>query len=65
MIISTTIVIAVQILLVSYVVLTEPEPCPNKYLRMRGEVHRYCDMHLIDLHNRLWKFTLKEEYAKD
>ena len=68
MIITTATIIIVQALVVSWIVFTNPEPCPRKYrvLQEKGgvlvnpsDVHRYCD---IDYGG---KFVLKDEFKKE
>ena len=63
MIITTTTVIIVQALVVSWIVFTTPEPCPRKYrvtkyyggeLAILADIHRYCE---LDYGGR---FVLKE-----
>ena len=63
MIITTATIIIVQALVVSWIVFTNPEPCPRKYrvtLEQGGalvnlaDIHRYCE---LDYGGR---FVLKE-----
>ena len=63
MIITTTTIIIVQALVVSWIVFTTPEPCPRKYrvtqehggvLTNSADVHRYCELDYGG------KFVLKE-----
>ncbi len=67
MIISTTTIFIVQVIAVSWIVFTNPEPCPNKYMILEenggelqnfGDIHEYCEM------DSNKKFILKEEYSK-
>ena len=53
MIITTTTIIIVQALVVSWIVFTTPEPCPRKYrvtqeqggvLANPTDIHRYCEL---------------------
>ena len=68
MIITTATIIIVQALVVSWIVFTNPEPCPRKYrvTQERGgvlvnpsDVHRYCD---IDYGGKL---VLKDEFKNE
>ena len=63
MIIPTATIIIVQVLVVSWIVFTTPEPCPRKYrvtqehggvLTNSADVHRYCELDYGG------KFVLKE-----
>ena len=63
MIITTATIIIVQALVVSWIVFTNPEPCPRKYrvtqekgcvLVNPSDIHRYCE---LDYGGR---FVLKE-----
>jgi hypothetical protein len=67
MIISTTTIFIVQVIAVSWIVFTNPEPCPNKYMTLEenggelqnfGDIHEYCEM------DSNKKFILKEKYSK-
>ena len=67
MIITTVTVIIVQALVVSWIVFTNPEPCPRKYrvtqekggiLVNSSDVHRYCELDYGG------KFVLKDEYKE-
>jgi len=64
MIITTTTLIIVQTLIVSWFVFTRPEPCPRKYrvtqesggiLVNSSDIHRYCELDYGG------KFVLKDE----
>ena len=64
MIITTTTMIIVQVIALTWIVFTNPEPCPNKYMTLEenggelqnfGDIHEYCE---IDNNGR---FILKEE----
>ena len=68
MIITTTTIIIVQALIISWFVFTNPEPCPRKYrvtqkkggvLVNPSDIHRYCD---IDYGG---KFVLKDEFKEN
>ena len=68
MVITTTTLIIVQALVVSWIVFTRPEPCPRKYrvMQERGgvlanlsDIHRYCELDYGG------KFVLKDEYKNE
>ena len=58
MIISTTMMFAVQAVVVAWIVITNPEPCPKKYIDMGGDVVKYCEPTSAGL-GRTW--SLKED----
>ena len=67
MIITTATIIIVQALVVSWIVFTNPEPCPRKYrvtqeqggvLTSLGQIHDYC---VLDYGHK-WK--LKDEDSR-
>jgi len=58
MIISTTVMFAVQAVVVTWIVVTNPEPCPKKYLDMGGDVIKYCEITSAGL-GKTW--SLKED----
>ena len=67
MIITTSTLIIVQALIVSWLVFTRPEPCPRKYMVTKDEggvlaipadIHRYCE---LDYGGR---FVLKDEDSR-
>ena len=68
MIITTATVIIVQALIVSWIVFTNPEPCPRKYrvtqesggaLASHTDIHRYCELDYGG------KWVLKDEYKEE
>ena len=68
MIITTATIIIVQALVVSWIVFTNPEPCPRKYrvtqeqggmLANPTDIHRYCELDYGG------KFVLKEEFKEN
>ena len=68
MIITTATIIIVQALVVSWIVFTNPEPCPRKYrvTQEKGgvlvnptDIHRYCELDYGG------KFVLKEEFKEN
>ena len=67
MIITTSTIIIVQALVVSWIVFTSPEPCPRIYmvtkdqggeLAILADIHRYCE---LDYGGR---FVLKDEDSR-
>tara|TARA_R110002050_G_scaffold112114_3_gene226156 strand:+ start:3243 stop:3452 length:210 start_codon:yes stop_codon:yes gene_type:complete len=51
MMITTTVMFIVQVIIVSWVIATNPEPCPRKYMKLiedggeiehYGQIHKYC-----------------------
>jgi hypothetical protein len=44
MIITTTALFLVQVVIVTWIAVTAPEPCPQKYLDMSGDVTQYCEI---------------------
>ena len=68
MVITTTTLIIVQALVVSWIVFTRPEPCPRKYrvMQERGgvlanlsDIHRYCELDYGG------KFVLKDKFKSE
>ena len=57
MIITTTAMLIVQSIIVTWIAVTAPEPCPKKYLDMGGDVTQYCELTSAGL-GRQW--SLKE-----
>ena len=49
---------AVQAVVVAWIVITNPEPCPKKYMDMGGDVVKYCEPTSAGL-GRTW--SLKED----
>ena len=58
MIITTTALILVQSIIVTWIMVTAPEPCPQEYLNLGGDVIEYCELTPVGL-GRQW--SLKEE----
>ena len=56
MIISTTYLFLVQVAIVTWIALTAPEPCPNKY--NWEEMRDYCEITPAGLG---WQWSLKEK----
>ena len=44
MIITTTVMFIIQTIIVSWIAFTLPEPCPQEYMDMGGNVSDYCEM---------------------
>ena len=68
MIITTATVIIVQALVVSWIVFTNPEPCPRKYrvtqesggaLASPTDIHRYCELDYGG------KWVINDEYREE
>ena len=68
MIITTATIIIVQALVVSWIMFTNPEPCPRKYrvTQEKGgvlvnptDIHRYCELDYGG------KFVLKDEFKEN
>ena len=58
MIITTTALILVQSIIVTWIMVTAPTPCPQEYLDLGGDVIEYCELTPSGL-GRQW--SLKEE----
>ena len=58
MIITTTALILVQTIIVTWILVTAPEPCPQEYLDLGGEVTEYCEL-IPSGSGRQW--SLKED----
>jgi len=57
MIITTTAMFLFQTIVVTWIVVTNPEPCPKKYLDLGGDVIKYCEVTSAGL-GKTW--SLKE-----
>ena len=44
MIITTTVMFVFQVIIVTWIVVTNPEPCPKEYIKSGGDVTKYCEM---------------------
>ena len=42
MMVTVTTMFIVQVIIVSWIAITNPEPCPKEYLDMGGDVTDYC-----------------------
>ena len=59
MIITTTTVMLVQAIIVTWIMVTAPTPCPQEYLDLDwAEIHEYCEITPTGL-GRQW--SLKED----
>ena len=44
MIITTTTMMLVQAIIVTWIMVTAPTPCPQEYLDLGGDVIKYCEL---------------------
>jgi len=44
MIITTTTMVLVQAIIVTWIMVTAPTPCPQEYLDLGGDVIEYCEL---------------------
>ena len=44
MIVTTTVMLIVQTIVVTWILVTNPEPCPKEYLDLGGDVTKYCEI---------------------
>ena len=44
MIITTTALFLVQSIILTSIIVTNPEPCPQEYLDMGGDMTQYCEL---------------------
>ena len=58
MIITTTTMLLVQTIIVTWIMVTAPTPCPQEYLDMGGDTIEYCELIPSGL-GRQW--SLKED----
>ena len=56
--ITTTTMIIIQIIAVTWIIITNPEPCPKEYLDTRGDVIKYCEITSAGLG---YQWSLKED----
>jgi hypothetical protein len=56
MIITTTTMFVVQVIIVTWIAVTAPEPCPQKYIKS-SNVNEYCEITPAGLG---WQWSLKE-----
>ena len=58
MIITTTTMMLVQAIIVTWIMMTAPEPCPQEYLKLDwAGLHEYCELTPAGLGNQ---WSLKE-----
>ena len=57
MIITTSTMMLVQAIIVTWIMMTTPEPCPQEYLNLGGDMIEYCELTPAGL-GRQW--SLKE-----
>jgi hypothetical protein len=57
MIITTSTMMLVQAIIVTWIMMTTPEPCPQEYLNLGGDVIEYCELTPAGLGNQ---WSLKE-----
>ena len=57
MIITTTTMILVQAIIVTWIMVTAPTPCPQEYLNLGGDMIEYCELTSAGLGNQ---WSLKE-----
>ena len=44
MIVTTTVMLIVQTIIVTWIIVTNPEPCPKEYIDLGGDVTKYCEI---------------------
>ena len=57
MIITTTTMMLVQAIIVTWIIVTAPTPCPQEYLDLGGDVIEYCELTPVGLGSQ---WSLKE-----
>ena len=60
--VSTTVMFVFQVIVITWIIVTNPEPCPKKYMDMGGDVIIYCEVTSAGL-GRTW--SLKKEYYEE
>tara|TARA_B100001559_G_C16486192_1_gene616166 strand:+ start:1055 stop:1285 length:231 start_codon:yes stop_codon:yes gene_type:complete len=69
--ITTTTLFLVQVVIVSWIVITAPEDCPKKYMKLiedggelqhHGQIHDYCKTSPLPYGKYYW--VLKEEFSE-
>ena len=58
MMVTTTVMLILQVVIVTWIVTTNPEPCPKKYLDLGGDVTEYCEVTPAGLE---YTWSLKED----
>ena len=64
MIITTTTMIIVQVIALTWIIVAEPEPCPNKYMTLEengGELQNLGDIIMYCTLDSSGRFILKEK----
>jgi len=56
--VTTTVMFAVQVVIVTWIVITNPEPCPKEYIDLGGDVTKYCEITSAGLG---YTWSLKED----
>jgi len=56
--ITTTTMLIIQAIIVTWIVVTNPEPCPKKYVDLGGDVSNYCEITSAGLG---YQWSLKED----
>ena len=44
MLVTTSAMFIFQVIVVTWIVITNPEPCPKKYLELGGDATEYCEI---------------------
>ena len=60
--VSTTVMFVFQVIVITWIIVTNPEPCPKKYMDMGGDVIKNCEVTSAGL-GRTW--SLKKEYYEE
>ena len=60
--VSTTVMFVFQVIVITWIIVTNPEPCPKKYMDMGGDVIIYCEVTSAGL-GHTW--SLKKEYYEE
>jgi len=58
MLVTTSTMFIFQVIVVTWIVITNPEPCPKKYLELGGGVTEYCEITSAGLG---YTWSLKED----
>ena len=60
--VSTTVMFVFQVIVITWIIVTNPEPCPKKYMDMGGDVIIYCEVTPAGLG---YTWSLKKEYYEE
>ena len=60
--VTTTVMFVFQVIVITWIIVTNPEPCPKKYMDMGGDVIIYCEVTSAGL-GHTW--SLKKEYYEE